>query len=287
MTRLDQAVFVYPRLPSRGFGLANMMFVWGRAVVAGMRHGLPMLAPNWFKPLRIGPWLRGERDKRYYFRDFTNSGYLKGWLRYRMLWGARRLPEEALGQALSDGRGRCVVVFDGLHGYFRPILGYHEALRDELLRIVAPGIQSAVAQSASEDYIGIHVRRGDFVPLGQAIPVEWYAHTACSVRAEWGDDLPIRIFSDGTPEELTPLLALHDAHLMPRAPAIQDLLLLSNARVILGTSLSTFSLWASFLGGGPTIWPPISPGVYGYGLHTPTHIATDWNGRLDRSVMFY
>ena len=68
--------YVYADLPRTG--LCNMLFPWARAVLYARNHSLPLLAPEWVKLGRIGPWLRGERDKRYYFGQFTNEGYIRG-----------------------------------------------------------------------------------------------------------------------------------------------------------------------------------------------------------------
>ncbi|MDP5015756.1 MAG: hypothetical protein NWQ43_00310, partial [Dolichospermum sp.] len=55
-------------------GLGNMLLVWARAILFAEFNGLPVLSPNW-NEVRIGPWLRGERTKRYYGNLFINKGY--------------------------------------------------------------------------------------------------------------------------------------------------------------------------------------------------------------------
>src|SRR5262249_28756870 len=70
-------VFAFPSV-GRG-GLGNMLFPWARAEVFRKRHGVPMLAPQWTQ-FKIGPLLRGERDKRYYtgLFDHSRSKYVSG-----------------------------------------------------------------------------------------------------------------------------------------------------------------------------------------------------------------
>lgn len=54
---------VYSRLPKAGLG--NMLLIWSRAVLFADINHLPVVAPDWSKFV-IEPYLRGERDKRYY-----------------------------------------------------------------------------------------------------------------------------------------------------------------------------------------------------------------------------
>jgi len=64
---------VYPQLPRAGLG--NMLLVWARAVLFADINSIPVIAPNWGQ-IRIGTYLRGERDKRYYGNLFCNKTYL-------------------------------------------------------------------------------------------------------------------------------------------------------------------------------------------------------------------
>jgi hypothetical protein len=77
-------------------GLANMLFFWGRAEVAGRIHQLPIIAFQWIKIFRFGPWLRREKDKRYYFVDFVNDKYISGIKRLALLAFSKRVSEEFL-----------------------------------------------------------------------------------------------------------------------------------------------------------------------------------------------
>lgn len=85
-----------------------------------------MIAPKWTNLLRIGPWLRGERDKRYYLNAFTNDGYAS------RLFGLRtnRI-------AISLLRIR---VFKGMAGFFDDLIGCRDIVIEELRKIVHPDI---------------------------------------------------------------------------------------------------------------------------------------------------
>src|SRR4028119_962252 len=66
-----QPIFlVYPKLPKAGLG--NMLLVWAQSAVFANINSLPIIAPTWGQ-LKLGPFLRGERDKRYYGNFFCDK----------------------------------------------------------------------------------------------------------------------------------------------------------------------------------------------------------------------
>lgn len=102
-------------------GLANMLFVWARAEVFCQRYGASMLAPQWVNVFRVGPWFRFERDKRYYFANFSQEGMVHGLKRFVILRALRHVDEsvaEREGEGTADG-GR-VVDFRGMAHFFDP-----------------------------------------------------------------------------------------------------------------------------------------------------------------------
>lgn len=227
--------YAYPDLARRGLG--NMLFAWAQAVAYCHRTGARMIAPHWASVMRIGPWLRGERYKRYYGRSFTNRGYAGIW--HRWLPGVK--------------------VFRGMDGFFEPFINEQDVVKDELWRNVNPQIASAVERVASEgSFIGVHIRRGDFKTAGLCTPDEWYVQAIKLAVETIGCENPlIRVFSDGYPEEVAFIARAFPAArvvVMPKAPAIQDILLLSKSKIAVCTPGSTFSMWAVFLGQMPSIW---------------------------------
>jgi hypothetical protein len=270
--------YIYPFLPKTG--LANMLFVWGRAEVASRIHKMPIIAPQWIKIFRFGPWRRREKDKRYYFGDFVNDKYICGIKKSLLLAFGKRAPEELLLEAHYHSLCPSIFVFEGFKEYFQPLLLHCDFLHTRLLAITNPKIVESV-NSCREMFMGVHVRRGDFKCVNQIIPTVWYANTCREIRQRFGLQFKIKIFTDAKRSELGPLLELPNSDVVEGNAAIHDLLMLAKSRIIIGTSLSTFSLWASFLGKCLTFWPPISPGVYGYGLHTNQHVMADWDGNYN------
>lgn len=227
--------YVYADLPRTG--LCNMLFTWARAALYARDHALQMLAPSWVKIKRIGPWLRGERDKRYYFHQFTNEGYVCGIRKWLVL----------------NLQRNSTVVFRGMGEYFKDINGEHEFLKNELERITDSSILSKVRALPSK-FIGVHIRLGDFASIGLALPMDYYLRGIRKARQIAGDDIPVLVFSDGREDELSQISGLGNVVVMKPAPALQDMLSLSKATVLVGTNNSTFSGWAAFLGQMPNIW---------------------------------
>lgn len=227
-------------------GLCNMLFPWARAVVYCHEHGVRMISPQWTHFARIGPWLRGERDKRYYVNQFTNNGYVSNWLGLR----PKVCPTK---------------IFSGMDGFFEPFIDSQELIRQELWRIVNPRLATAAKAIGKERFIGCHVRRGDFVVNGQWTGDEWYIAAIKKARKLVGN-LPVKIFSDSDGEKLKGITdAVNDSVVMPPGAAIQDLLSLSLSLALVCTSCSTFSMWAVFLGQMPSIWTesrPLPPKIY-------------------------
>lgn len=235
-------------------GLCNMLFPWSRAVLFAMRNNCEMIAPSWTKFFRLGQWLRNERDKRYYTGQFTNAGYVTGLRRLVLLTISRsNWINECDASALTMTGAGGVVVFRGLGKYFEELLGGAEFIKQELVRIVNPRIMSRLSELPPR-YIGVHVRRGDFASTGQSLPMDYYRQGIDAARNKIGEDIPVLIFSDSRPHELRVFNDIKNVRIMPPAPAIHDVLALSQSAALVGTNHSSFSEWASFLGGMPSFW---------------------------------
>lgn len=239
-------IYAYPVLMRAG--LANMLMPWARAMLWGELHDAPVLAPRWFK-LRLGPYRRKESDKRRYERCFTTENTVSGWQRASVLALAKIVDES--DRAMPDGtRAPIAVRFSGLGEYLSPLLGHHRLL-DERLRAMT---RRELLPASGGEFVGVHVRLGDY-PTKWRLPIDWYAKAIAAVAVGLGHDVPVRIYSDGSEEELSPLLRLPNVEWADRRPAVTDLLELSQAACIVA-SASTFSAWAGFLRQAPIIWYP-------------------------------
>jgi hypothetical protein len=257
--------FCIPKLPRTG--LANRLFPWARCKLFSLASGSPMLAPTW-EQIKVGPILRGETDWRLYGGLFQPApeeiaGIRKRWLTATL----RSIPEPPQGIPGIGGRlpERAIVEFCQVADYFAPLNAHWRVVKRELNKIVRPRWRQA-ASLAPLAPIGLHVRRGDFtVPAtpdelrtrgAVQTPIEWFVETLLSFRRALGFEAPAFVVSDGKPKELAQLLTLPSVRLIETGSAVGDLLLLSRAKVLIGSGGSTFSAWASYLGQMPTVTVP-------------------------------
>jgi hypothetical protein len=237
-----------------------------------------MLGPRWFQP-RIGPYLRRERDKREYFRLFSNRRYVGGLKREFILRTARReLVREDADPAAVAARQTTVFIFGNAlqsneRRQFHHVYGHGPRLRQELQAITRRRYQPQVLPVP---HVALHVRLGDFgrassresLKQGASnarLPFEWYADMLLGMRRLLGEELPAVLYSDGADEELGSLLRLPALRRAPRQESVTDLLSIAQASLLIGSG-SGFSLWGAFLGQvprlcfpGQRIVPAVSP----------------------------
>lgn len=262
---------VYPHLPRSGLG--NMLFVWSRAVLFADINSLPVVAPNWGK-VRIGAYLRGERDKRYYGNLFSERDYLSKF-RYLIMAPLKKtihynptlskIDPSSLETQKSDVH---IFIFDKIphwSDYFIDLKEHQTIIKQRLISSIREPVFEAIS-NRQPPQIGIHIRMGDFkalkpgddfTKLGNVrTPMTWYVRVIDAIREIAGYDVPVTLFSDGHDRELCELLNLPQVSRSPSDSALADMLTLSKSKLLITSSGSTFSGWASYLGQCPTIWHP-------------------------------
>ncbi|MBP3554313.1 MAG: alpha-1,2-fucosyltransferase [Clostridia bacterium] len=263
--------YAYPKLSDKdlhlfrvgGAGLGNILFTYARAVVYAQKHpNTQVIWPTWLS-LKLGPILRREKDKRFYHDLFRNhSGYINGVKKSAILLTKKRISEkEALENPDFDER---VIEFEGFVEAFTPIMHDSKAVYDDLVKNLAKKNEKAVSFDGKKA-ICMHVRLGDFTRVTweevlqgkhcSSIPIEWYVNMAKDLRRIVGEDVKIYIFSDGTDEELQPLLALPNVERKTFGTAIGDILALAQSGIFVASG-SSFSMWARYLGRMTTIMFP-------------------------------
>jgi hypothetical protein len=263
-------IFCYPKLSKwdllylrlGGSGLGNLLFPWARAKILARQHGYQFVPPAW-QQLKLGPFLRGELDKRNYFLLFRClPTEVCGFRRFKLLLLGRRVSEH-LHKTAVDGD---VVVISGMRDLFNDILPYSDYLHNELISMLRINrLTDLMCQIGASDSIAVHVRFGDFMAAHQNVrkqggancrqPIEWYAAAIDSVRSAIGENTPVNVFSDADDAELAPILSMPSVHRVRGNGAIEDILLIASHRLLIASG-STFSMWASFLGQIPTVWFP-------------------------------
>jgi hypothetical protein len=249
-----------------------MMFSWARAEVFRHRFGLPMLAPQWTQP-KLGPLLRREKDLRYYNGLFDNSSYVGGVRRMLALLSRKRVDGSSIGNdadpaTLPPSCEGGLIVFEGWRGWFRnDLVGHREFVRERLGAILSGEVREQIRSFDKPLEVAMHVRRGDMgmnlVSAGQEmrgpdeneVQSEYYFLSVLrKIRQIAGRDLPATVFTDAREGELKDLPAEQNVHMAGSRSAIADIWCMSQASILITSSASSFSAWASYLGAMPTIW---------------------------------
>jgi hypothetical protein len=266
-----QKCLVYPQLPKAGLG--NMLLIWARAVLFAQINSLPVVSPTWGK-MAIRPYLRGERDKRYYGNLFSNKDYVSKFnyflasFKRKQLHYNRVISKIELSYLEPEEVDCHLFIFNQLphwSDFFADLKENQPIIKNKLFASIRPSVLEAISQRPTPQ-IGIHIRMGDFRKLkpdddftklgGVRTPFSWFVRVIDSIRTIAGYDVPVTIFSDGHDRELIELLKLAKVSRASPASALSDMLTLSKSQLLITSSGSTFSYWASYLGQCPTIWHP-------------------------------
>ena len=257
--------YVYPKLSSKdliafrlgGAGLGNLLFTYGRALAFAKRHDAQMIWPTW-PSIKVGPWLRREKDKRTYIGLFANrthdiAGLRKAWL----LLTRRKVPE-----GTADVKDEEIVIFEKFIGSFASIRDDHQLIREHLLKNMR---DDAVLRFDFSDAVAVHVRLGDFKKVqvqelkngihDSRLPIDWYCSMLEHIRTAAGRNVKAYVFSDGSDEELQKLLNMPNTERITFGNAITDIVGLSQAPLLIASG-SSFSMWARYLGRHSTICYP-------------------------------
>jgi Glycosyl transferase family 11 len=261
---------VQPRLPKAGLG--NILLVWARAVLFAEINSLPISAPNWQK-FQLGPYIRGERDKRAYSKLFYSQKYVSkfNWALVNLLRKEQQYynpePVPINFNSFSESSSHLFIFSSVPHwsDYFKYLKDHRDLIRQKLLADIRVSVLQEIEARSAPD-IGIHLRMGDFKTLqpgedfsqvgNTRTPIEWFVSVINCIRSHLGFNIPVTIFSDGQDIELESLLSLPLVLRSSRDSAVSDLLTLAKSRVLIASSGSTFSNWASYLGQCPTIYHP-------------------------------
>ncbi len=255
-------VFLYPLLSRYdllhvrllGAGLGNLLLPWARAVSLGDKYDLPIIYPTW-PQIKVGSYLRWERDKRHYFGIFApTSDYIVGWEKFTRQIRSSWIDEEAFlatpDRYISSNK-EYVVIVNGLKNFFLPILQDYELIKKKLLDIVRPG---HIPAGPATPYVAVHIRLGDFKVGKQTTPLEFFDNVLSQIRANL-TGLEVLVFTDGRKTEIDYLLIKHEARLARFGSSMADIFAMSYARLLVASKNSTFGWWASYLGRMPVIWP--------------------------------
>lgn len=236
-----------------GSGLANHLFIWGKAMVLARQTGGRVVFPAWMQ-IKLGPLLRREPDPRLYAGLFRAAGDdVRGLGKLLALIRRPRARIDHVREMQDRGDGLYVITSNGLATYFDELLDDRDLIRDALLRRTR-----RFGPRPDGAFIGLHVRLGDFAAAGAPgavntrLPLDWFIDRLRVLRAALDETLPAVICSDGSAEELAALLAEPGVSLRQGGDAMDDIWALSDAVAIIASG-STFSYWAGYLGDGVVV----------------------------------
>ena len=247
----------------RNAGLGNKLFPWARAIVIADKYNLKMIDPIWFSPrgasiIRGGINYKKALKKIWLFDNFQMRKNDISYCRSIVLKGNSfeivNDLEDAFQILDSTKNMNLCFKWNSCHN-FSDLYEYRSKIYENLIKITKNESLKYLKKYEAKKYIGLNIRTGlDFVKINSQkngyylTDIEWFIMALKAVREKVGD-LPAIVVSDGGVKELGKILAQPNIELLNSQNAIEDLLVLSNSDILLGSGNSTFSAWASFLGG--------------------------------------
>ena len=231
-----------------GPGLGNLLFPIARAVVGSETFGGRVVIPT-MRQIKVGTYLRRERDKRTYdkiFRPRTRSEWID-WAYARN----RKSQDEA-----NHNASLSVIRYKGMGRQFHDLAGHADIVSKFLLSV------SRCAPQTDQYDIAMHVRLGDFAAANVTeakqntrLTFEWYGEALEAAREHLGKKTPRGVlFTDEDPSLLIENLRLQNFAPEPPGNALTTLFAMSRAKILIAAR-STFSLWGQYLGNSLAIWP--------------------------------
>jgi hypothetical protein len=257
----------------RGSGISNCLFVAARAFLIAQKNGWPIINPTWANMV-IGPYLRGEKDKRHYFGLFKKTG-ISGIAKIFYLLFLKKIKYE---NSTSGAQG--IIVIEGLGNYFQDLIYEQSKVKFFIYGILRKEIISNFENVDFSNKIGIHIRLGDY-PIERRKEINWYVEILKSIKYLRNDQYTFFVFSDGSDKELIELLYQSQVRRVFFGNAISDIIALSKCRLIIGSD-STFSGWAAYLEQTPIIFPARH---FGQVLNNPKNEFVD-NGDFQKLRIF-
>lgn len=250
---LSRADFVFFRL--LGPGLGNLLFPLYRAFQSQKKIGGCLVFPQFFQ-VKLGPFLRLEKDKRTYIDLFRHRDIDDVLVHIKAIF-ADSIPEERVNQESGHNQIK-VIRYEGLKGYFRNL---DPEYRTEFAGYLTQRAAFAKQLHDEIDEIGkhdicVHLRRGDFMPenaqegsssrMCYRIADDWYVQ-AVSKALQKFPEAKVRVFTDSA--ELDPrLLEKLNCTVVDQSRNALHALMKMSAHGAIVASKSSFSLWSAFLG---------------------------------------
>jgi hypothetical protein len=258
------------RIGRRGEGLGNEMIAWAKGAIASNVLGATLVGPSWglnqrryfrnFNTSRVD-WLAEEFLGRLPHHAFTEADYRAtgeiDFGRAIELWAARK------GLA---GRSSFIVTVDGMYGGYPAIRNARPFLWAKLLNsrdALSNVFQVARTIVPGKLFVAVHMRahvalEDGASPRGRfniSIPGAWYLHVCQALRDCFDERVQFHFFTDrGGPDFEEAIRRFNPGQQRQTGlTECSDLLLMAQADLRI-CSISSYSLVAGFLAGGPYLW---------------------------------
>lgn len=246
-------------LPSAGLG--NKLFPWAAGAVFSEVNHCPHFVTGMTR-IHVGPWLRGERSKRFY------KGYLRN-ERFFMIqtWWTDRtyMPLSKMNLKVEDKHPFVFKEVPDWRSFFKYFKPHRPVIRQRFWSDITDGVKERVL-SYEDPHIAVHIRRGDFRPLAPKeefslagavrTPLAYFRNVIKAIHSDLGEELPVTVFSDGTNEEIHEILDLPNVERAKDDLDIVHLGVMSRSRCIVTSPGSTFGYWSAFLSDAAIIHHP-------------------------------
>jgi len=249
MVRSFNKSIVFIKLPRSGLG--NKLIIWGHGIQFSDVNQLKSYTFGWFD-FKVGTFLRKEKKKRLYF-GFFNRSFFDFSFFYKIIFYRKEY-----NPTIFTEKSNFVYIFNKLPefpNYLIRINNSRQLIRESFYKLVAKKHLLTLKNSILPE-IAVHVRRSDFVKnedleVGSVCnlqtPVEYFIEKIFYIRQKLNSNISVTIFTDGSFEEVSELLKLENVRLSDVNFDIVDLLLMANAKYLIISPSSTFSLWAQFI----------------------------------------
>lgn len=233
-----QCKYVYPEFEGYNFylfriggpGLGNLLPSWCRAQIESYIG--TKLIHNSFNSFKLGPYLRGESQKRNY--TFLREK--------KSITGIKKL-------FLLVFRNKSIKKTDLKDFKYSEILPYKKQIKNSLVDLLNKQDQFSYKKIKPE--ISIHIRLGDFKNYTEGMKsnfrmdINWFKGVIKKLNQTYPNS-KIHVFSDGFQNELEDILNFKFVENSTSSNALLDILIMSNSKIFVG-SISTFSYWVTTL----------------------------------------
>ncbi|MCX6186517.1 MAG: alpha-1,2-fucosyltransferase [Bacteroidetes bacterium] len=243
--------------------MGNKLFPWSRAIVIADKLEYDLIDPVWFSPRGAGITRGGinyakSLGKIWLLKNFKNRekdvSYFKNFDLFHSKFSLVGNLDEAFKVMQLEGNVNLMFGWNTCHN-FEDLYDYRSLIFTNLNKITRNRSLARIEKFRKNEFIGLNIRTGkDFIKKGSEkrgyylTEIDWFVK-ALNISRELYGKLPALVISDGGEKELEKILKLPDVSLLHSSNAIEDLLVLTKSKVLLGSGNSSFSAWASFLGG--------------------------------------